>query len=56
MLGKLLWKTGWGVTKLGVKYVVVPLAISAAIGALAGEWADRLREEKDVEPVITPER
>lgn len=56
MLGKLMLKAGWGVTKLGVKYVVVPLAISAAIGAVAGQMAERLRDDPDVEAVITPER
>lgn len=59
MLLRLLGKLLWGTTKLSLKYVVVPLAISAAVGAAAGALAESIRDGSPepngrVEPTIKP--
>jgi hypothetical protein len=61
MLLRLFAKLLWGTTKLTVKYVIVPIAISAAVAAAAGALAERVRDatphtDGRVDPVIRPER
>lgn len=61
MLGKLIWKLLWGSAKLVVKFVLVPIVVSAAVGALLTAWAEKVREgtpgsDGRLDPVIRPQR
>ncbi len=60
MLFRLLGRLLWGTTKITVKYVVIPVAYTAALAATANYLADKVREDTPdangrVDPVIRPE-
>lgn len=44
MLVRLAFKTAWTAGKLTVKYVVIPVAYTAALAAVASYAAERIRE------------
>lgn len=62
MLFRLFAKLTWFVTKLAAKYVVIPILISAAVGAVLGFFSEKVREgtpeahDGKVDPLIRPER
>lgn len=56
MLPELLGRVVWGTGKMAVKYVVVPIAVTAALAYVLRNVADRL-DERDghlARPMIEP--
>lgn len=44
MLGRILWSTA----KLAIKYVVVPIAVTAVAAAVLSELSERVQDKSDL--------
>lgn len=56
MLFRLLGKTVWFAGKMAVKYVVVPIAITAATAVVLEKLSDRLDKEPNGSAAARPSR